>query len=78
MSWQDFSNFFLVMGTARAWQLLGARRVGLGGWLSVLRDTEESADGVPAADPRLENGTRNDQRPTSVGALAVGEKRERA
>lgn len=32
-----------VTGMARAWQLLGARRTGLGGWLSILRDTDDSA-----------------------------------
>ncbi len=47
-----------ITGMARAWQLLGARRTGLGGWLSVLRDTEDAlADG-----PKNEAGVR-DERP---------------
>ncbi len=42
-----------VTGMARAWQLLGARRTGVGGWLSILRDTEDSTDEVGAAGQRL-------------------------
>lgn len=40
------------LGLARAWQLLGARRFGLGGWLSVMRDldTPGNAASSPAAD----------------------------
>jgi hypothetical protein len=30
-----------IAGMARAWQLLGARRAGLGGWLSILSDVED-------------------------------------
>ncbi len=39
-----------VAGMARAWQLLGARKTGVGGWLSILRDTDE--DGDEARDER--------------------------
>lgn len=37
-----------VTGMARAWQLLGARRTGLGGWLSILRDTDDRSQEPPA------------------------------
>ncbi len=42
-----------VTGMARAWQLLGARRTGVGGWLSILRDTEDSASEVGRAGQGL-------------------------
>jgi hypothetical protein len=38
-----------VAGMARAWQLLGARRTGLTGWLSVLNDVEEGSE-EPSAE----------------------------
>lgn len=42
-----------VSGMARAWQLLGARKTGVGGWLSILNDTEDSSDEPPATGYKL-------------------------
>ena len=36
------------LGLLRAWELLGARRYGLGGWLSLLQDVPEETDDAPA------------------------------
>jgi hypothetical protein len=35
------------LGLVRAWELLGARRYGLGGWLSLLQNTPEEAEDKP-------------------------------
>lgn len=37
------------LGLVRAWELLGARRYGLGGWLSLLQNTSEEAEDEPAS-----------------------------
>ncbi len=57
-----------VTGMARAWQLLGARRTGVGGWLSILRDADDSAGEAngaglrrPEENPRsVETGSQSD------------------
>ncbi len=36
------------LGLVRAWELLGARRYGLGGWLSLLQNMPEEAEDEPA------------------------------
>lgn len=36
------------LGLIRAWELLGAQRYGLGGWLSLLQDVPEEGDDAPA------------------------------
>lgn len=36
------------LGLVRAWELLGARRYGIAGWLSVLHDIEDEPDTAPA------------------------------
>src|SRR5262249_52332666 len=36
------------LGLVRAWELLGARRYGIVGWLSLLRDVPEGTDDPPA------------------------------
>lgn len=42
------------IGLGRAWQLLGARREGLTGWLSLLNEAEERAAGRAPTPPRDE------------------------
>lgn len=37
------------LGLVRAWELLGARRYGLGGWLSLLQNTPEEPEDAPVS-----------------------------
>jgi hypothetical protein len=48
------------IGLTRAWQLLGARRFGLGGWLSPLRELNETAPIRTQGDSKISSETVHD------------------
>jgi hypothetical protein len=49
-----------AIGLTRAWQLLGARRFGLGGWLSPLRELDETKPIRAHDESRTPDGTVHD------------------
>src|SRR6266849_5089941 len=49
------------IGLTRAWQLLGARRFGIGGWLSPLRELDETAPIRTQKDSKTSSETVHDE-----------------